>query len=79
MADDPFISSRVQSSGPSGVDVLKDLLGMGAPRARGGADLPPQAKQGAFGGRGQRMLPADYPSEQLDRNAQRGTYLDILV
>lgn len=79
MADDPFISSRVQSSGPSGVDVLKDMLGMGAPRSRGGGDSASSAKQGMFGGRGQRMLPADYPSEQLDRNAQRGTYLDILV
>jgi hypothetical protein len=32
-----------------------------------------------FGPRGSRMLPADYPVENLDRRAQRGTYLDILV
>ncbi len=34
---------------------------------------------GRFGPRGSRMLPADYPVENLDRRAQRGTYLDILV
>ncbi|HTH16137.1 MAG TPA: hypothetical protein VL974_05750 [Magnetospirillum sp.] len=31
------------------------------------------------GQRGNRMLPADYPLDQLDRRAERGTYLDILV
>lgn len=79
MADDPLISSRMPAGGPSNVDVLKDLLGINAPRARGGDNASSSARQDGFGGRGQRMLPANYPTEQLDRNAQRGTYLDILV
>lgn len=37
------------------------------------------ARSGSFGPRGSRMLPADYPADQMDRQAARGTYLDILV
>lgn len=33
----------------------------------------------ATGPRGNRILPANYPLDQLDRRAARGTYLDILV
>lgn len=38
-----------------------------------------RTRSGSFGPRGSRMLPADYPADQLDRQAARGTYLDILV
>jgi hypothetical protein len=39
-----------------------------------------RADPGAIGGpRGNRILPADFPLDQLDRRAARGTYLDILV
>ncbi len=84
MADD---SNRIGSSrASSGVDLLRQLSGVGGagsgtpaapvePAAAAGGNTP----RGAFGPRGSRMLPADFPEEQLDRRAARGTYLDILV
>lgn len=87
MADD---SNRIGSSrGPSGLDLLRQISGVGGSAsagaaggagtvaASGGSAAP--TPRGAFGPRGSRMLPADFPEDQLDRRAARGTYLDILV
>lgn len=86
MADD---SNRIGSSRGNGasMDLLRQLTGVGATtpglsssdgvaQASGGGG----AERGALGGpRGNRILPADTPLDQLDRRAARGTYLDILV
>lgn len=83
MADD---SNRIGSSGISNasVDLLKQALGVGVTPsgANGGVDSSSAGggTRGAVAGaRGSRILPADYPLDQLDRRAARGTYLDILV
>lgn len=84
MADD---SNRIGSRGASGLELLRQISGVGAPTSGGGTSgsvaaasgsggSPPR---GAFGPRGSRVLPADFPEDQLDRRAARGTYLDILV
>ena len=80
MAEDTRIGSV--RSGGSGIDLIKQGLGLGAPA--GGRTVAAVsdagAERGGIGGpRGQRMLPADYPLDALDRKAQRGTYIDILV
>lgn len=81
MADTPLGIGGSPRSG--GVDVLKEALGLGSPRSAGGRDAGAvgggAGKHGPFGARGQRVLPADFPVEKLDRQAARGTYLDILV
>ncbi|NFV81368.1 hypothetical protein [Magnetospirillum aberrantis] len=87
MADN---QTRIGSSLPTtGMDLLRQISGVGsvspttggggggAVAATGGGSGGGQA--GAFGPRGSRVLPADYPMDQLDRSAARGTYLDILV
>lgn len=79
MADNPLGIGGAPR--PGGVDVLKEALGLGSPRSTGsrGAVGGGGGKNSPFGARGQRMLPADFPAEKLDRQAARGTYLDILV
>ncbi|KAF0224083.1 MAG: hypothetical protein FD176_1481 [Rhodospirillaceae bacterium] len=77
MADDLRISSST-----AGLDSLKQALGLGAgsrevPMA--GATVSTGARGGIGGKPGNRILPADFPLDQLDRRARRGTYLDILV
>ncbi|MGE5478215.1 MAG: hypothetical protein ACM3Q1_16290 [Bacteroidales bacterium] len=64
----PFAGGGVSVSGNAG-DTAVQASG----------DSAPAAPRGSFGPRGSRMLPADYPLDQLDRRAARGTYLDILV
>lgn len=90
MADD---SNRIGSSrATTGMDLLRQLSGVGASgtatvTAAGASDTAVAAASGggggasagAFGPRGNRVLPSDYPLDQLDRRAARGTYLDILV
>lgn len=77
MADDFRISSTA-----SGLDTIKQALGLGAgsrevPMAGAAAST---GQRGAIGGKpGNRVLPADFPLDQLDRRARRGTYLDLLV
>lgn len=81
MSDD---SNRI-----AGTRVSPATAGLGSVRKAGGGDAgavsvsggggSARARSGAFGPRGSRMLPADYPADQLDRQAARGTYLDILV
>jgi hypothetical protein len=69
------------TSGPS-VESLRQSLGLGAsgPARPTAAAIGGRADPGAIGGpRGNRILPADFPLDQLDRRAARGTYLDILV
>jgi hypothetical protein len=63
----PFAGGGTSVSGNSGNTV------------QASGDSAPAAPRGSFGPRGSRMLPADYPLDQLDRRAARGTYLDILV
>ena len=77
MADDLRITST-----SSGMDTIKQALGLGA----GGREVPmagsaaSTGQRGAIGGKpGNRVLPPDFPLDQLDRKARRGTYLDILV
>lgn len=84
MADD---SGRIGSGRSTlGMDLLRQVSGVGgAPSGSGGGAVTAAAgggattPRGAFGPRGSRMLPADFPEDQLDRRAARGTYLDILV
>lgn len=77
MADD----LRIPPSG-SGLDSIKQALGLGV----GSREVPiagstsDASSRGAIGGKpGNRILPPDFPLDQLDRKARRGTYLDILV
>ena len=77
MADDLRISST-----SSGLDTIKQALGLGT----GSREVPmagaanAASQRGAIGGKpGNRILPPDFPLDQLDRRARRGTYLDILV
>lgn len=85
MADD---SNRIGSSraGTVGADLLRQLTGTGATgTVSAGSDIVARASGGGASGgalagpRGNRILPADTPLDQLDRRAARGTYLDILV
>ncbi|MBR9971833.1 hypothetical protein [Magnetospirillum sulfuroxidans] len=77
MADDLRIGAST-----AGLDSLKQALGLG-----GGSREVPMAgaavstgTRGGIGGKpGNRVLPADFPLDQLDRMARRGTYVDILV
>lgn len=67
----------------SGLDQIRKSSGVGAISSAdtgsvtGGSGNPTYGPMG--GPRGNRVLPADYPLDQLDRKAARGTYLDILV
>ena len=75
------IGPRVPS-GSSGLDMLKDALGVGSNRSPASSSASSSGadhRKGLNAPRGQRMLPADYPVEALDRSAPRGTYLDLLV
>lgn len=88
MADE---SNRIGSSrtGSAGMDLLRQLgVGSTSPASApsevaaqvAGSGGGGRADRGAIGGpRGNRILPADYPLDQLDRRAARGTYLDIVV
>ena len=85
MADD---SSRIGSTRSTlGMDLMRQVSGVsGAASGSGGTTAIAAASgsggttpRGAFGPRGSRMLPADFPEDQLDRRAARGTYIDILV
>lgn len=85
MADD---SNRIGTSRVStGLGQVRKISGVagaasggsGAFSIDGGGAEPTTTPRGSFGPRGSRMLPADYPEDQLDRRAARGTYLDILV
>ncbi|CAA7621488.1 conserved hypothetical protein [Magnetospirillum sp. LM-5] len=77
------------SSTGSGLESIRQSLGLGTPVAQapaasgrnlGVAAIGGRVDPGAIGGpRGNRILPADFPLDQLDRRAARGTYLDILV
>ena len=65
-----------------GYEILRQVLGLdggarqSAPAAaRFNAALPTASKAP----RGQRILSPDFPLDQLDRMARRGTYIDILV
>ncbi|TAN56784.1 MAG: hypothetical protein EPN20_18255 [Magnetospirillum sp.] len=73
MSDSPIGigSSRVGS----GLSVLRQALGVDGTRDRESGRSAP----GVTGRPGNRMLSPDVPVESLDRSAQRGTYLDILV
>lgn len=82
MADD----NRIGSSGISSAsaELLKQALGVGAPKSSSGGDVGASSAGGAArnpvrGARGNRILPADFPVDQLDRKAARGSYLDILI
>ena len=79
-------SNRIGSSGISGasVETLKQALGVGAAQSGGNGGVNASSAGGgarnpAPGARGNRILAADYPVDQLDRRAARGTYLDILI
>jgi hypothetical protein len=64
----------------SGLESIRQSLGLGTPVAQAPAASGRRTDPGAIGGpRGNRILPADFPLDQLDRRAARGTYLDILV
>ncbi|HLO75544.1 MAG TPA: hypothetical protein VK196_03715 [Magnetospirillum sp.] len=83
MADD---SNRIGSSRvSSGFDLLRPASGGGTATSGEAATVTAASggntagARGAYGPRGNRMLPADTPLDQLDRRAARGTYLDILV
>jgi hypothetical protein len=88
MADE---SNRIGSSrtGSVGTDLLRQLgIGSTAPVSApsegvsqlAGSSGDGRTDKGAIGGpRGNRILPADFPLDQLDRRAARGTYIDIVV
>lgn len=73
--------------GRVGSSVLRQILGETPAAARGGETpaassvAPPVLRRSspAWGERGARVLPADFPLERLDRSAPRGTYIDLLV
>jgi hypothetical protein len=71
------------SNSPLNMDSIRRGLGIGdtAPARTASVSAPaPRSDPGAIGGpRGNRILPADFPLDRLDRNAARGTYIDILV
>ena len=82
MADDSnrIGSSRVSAATTGLGPVRKAAGGAGdAAQIAIGGGSSTRAHGGSFGPRGNRMLPADFPEDQLDRRAARGTYLDILV
>lgn len=94
MADDSnrIGSSR---GGSSGMDLLRELGRIGGVGGGGGGASPSAVtgvdgvsstsgsggggRSGMGGPRGSRVLPADFPVDQLDRQAARGTYIDLLV
>lgn len=84
MADD---SNRIATSRIStGLGQVRKISGVASSASGGsgafsvdGGSGETATFTGSFGPRGSRMLPANYPEEQLDRRAARGTYLDILV
>lgn len=82
MADDSTSigTSRV-STAAAGLGQVRKVAGGGgdARSASVSGGSSSRARTGSFGPRGNRMLPADYPEDQLDHRAARGTYLDILV
>lgn len=81
MADDNRIGAS--SIGSISAESLKQALGVGAPKSGGNGDVGASsggaARNPVRGARGNRILPADFPLDQLDRKAARGTYLDILI
>ncbi|MCR6632657.1 MAG: hypothetical protein NVV74_22910 [Magnetospirillum sp.] len=87
MADDSnrMSVSRVASGVTSGTPALRPASGATSVGSADSGSVAPfsgggsAARSGLGAPRGSRMLPADYPVDQLDRNAARGTYLDILV
>ena len=83
MADDSNrIGSARVSTATAGLGQVRRAAGAGggdgAPITVSGGGSA-RTHTGSFGPRGSRMLPADFPEDQLDRRAARGTYLDILV
>lgn len=72
---------RVKAVGTGVLQSLKQALGQAIGGATATADQPDSApRRGAlYGPRGQRVLPADFPIDMLDRLAPRGTYVDLLV
>lgn len=78
MADE---SPRIDASRVAATagDMLRQVLaGGGAGSA--GAITPVKASAAVVTGRpGNRMLSADFPMDQLDHSAPRGTYIDLLV
>lgn len=81
MADD---SNRIGTSRTSSLELLRQIGSVGAPASADSGSINATGggattARGAYGPRGNRILPADTPVDQLDRKAARGTYLDILV
>lgn len=85
MADD---STRIGTSSVStGLGQVRKVSGVGVSSSDGsgqisvdgGGEASSSAFNRSFGPRGSRMLPSNFPLDQLDRRAARGTYLDILV
>lgn len=76
MSDD---GNRIGTSGAqaSSLEALRRAMG-GSPAQRA-QSAETATRQALSAPRGQRMLPADYPLDQLDAKAPRGTYLDLLV
>lgn len=67
-------------SAGSGLETIRQSLGLSTPTTQAPMASGRRADPGAIGGpRGNRILPADFPLDQLDRRAARGTYLDIYV
>ncbi len=71
--------NRIGTSGAqaSSLDALRRAMG-GSPAQRTQSSEA-ATRQALAAPRGQRMLPADYPLDQLDAKAPRGTYLDLLI
>jgi hypothetical protein len=83
MADESNRVSALSGISSASVERIKPASGVtGVASANLGADAPTGSsvdRRNVFGPRGDRMLPANYPVEMLDKRAARGTYLDILV
>ncbi|MDA8232588.1 MAG: hypothetical protein M0006_14735 [Magnetospirillum sp.] len=79
MADSP---NQVGPSTSGGAALVAKALGVGG-TVPGDGQVAPRRGTGkrpaGLGPRGVRVLPADFPLDQLDRLAPRGTYVDLLV
>lgn len=75
----PNIGPTRKVSGTGGPSFADVYLPSDSGSVSVGGDQPRHTNPGAFGPRGNRILPASFPLDQLDRRAARGTYLDILV